>query len=299
MSAESAKPVVGEDSTHRVRLIDTPHGPLSFDGRCRIMGILNVTPDSFSDGGEHLACETAVAAGLTMAADGADVLDIGGESTRPGSEGVSPQAQIRRVVPVIRRLREAGMALPISIDTQSAEVAAAALDAGADIVNDISGVRLDPAMPGLLAERGVPFIVMHMLGDPRTMQAAPRYDDVIAEINAFFDERAEALTAAGVDTSRVIVDPGIGFGKTTAHNLEILRSVGVFGERWPLLIGPSRKRFIGEILGEPDPKNRMMGTAAVVAHCAMHDVDYVRVHDVKAMRQIVDMCHGIGTSKGA
>ncbi len=299
MSAESAKPGGCGDSGHRARHIRTPHAELSFDGRCLIMGILNITPDSFSDGGDHLSCEAAVAAGLAMAGDGADVIDIGGESTRPGSEGVSPREQIERVLPVIRRLRNAGMSLPISIDTQSAEVAAAALDAGADIVNDISGMRADAAMPGLLAERGVPFIVMHMLGKPRTMQVSPHYDDVVSEINAFFNERAESLAAAGVDTSRMIVDPGIGFGKTTAHNLDILRRIREITGRWPVLVGPSRKRFIGEILSEPNAKNRLMGTAAIVAHCAMHCVDMIRVHDVAAMRQVVTMCHSLDTCSDA
>ncbi len=258
------------------------------------MGILNVTPDSFSDGGDYAEPGEAEARALTMVADGADVIDVGGESTRPGAQPVSIEDQIDRVVPVIRLMREAGVCVPVSIDTRSAAVAAAALAAGADIVNDISAARHDPDMPSLLAERRVPFVIMHMLGTPGTMQNEPHYEDVTGEIAAFFVERAEALAAAGVDVSRMIVDPGIGFGKTLDHNLALLRSIRTFGVRWCVLVGPSRKRFLGEILDEPDPLKRVMGTAAVVAHCALANVDMVRVHDVRAMRQVVNVCQAIG-----
>jgi len=249
-----------------------------------------VTPDSFSDGGDHYAPEDAVVAACKMVADGVDAIDIGGESTRPGAEAVPPEEQIRRVVPVIKQARIHGVGLPISIDTQAAAVAAAALDAGADLVNDISAGRADPAMPRLLAERRPPFIIMHMQGSPRTMQDAPHYGDVVREVAEFFVRRAEALAAAGVDVDRMIVDPGIGFGKMLEHNLTLLRAVRSLGIRWPVLVGPSRKRFIGQILNEPDAKKRLMGTAAVVAHCALSGVDMVRVHDVKAMRQIAEVC---------
>jgi len=257
------------------------------------MGILNVTPDSFSDGGLYAETGKAVARAVEMAAEGADVIDIGGESTRPGSEAVPPEEQIRRVVPVIREARENGVAVPISIDTQSAAVAPAALDAGADMVNDISGVRDDPAMPGLLAERRVPFVVMHMQGTPRTMQETPSYRDVVAEVAAFFEARAESLAAAGVDAARMIVDPGIGFGKNLEHNLSLLRSIRVFTARRPVCVGPSRKRFLGELLNEPDPAKRLMGTAAVVAHCALEGVAMVRVHDVRTMARVARMCDAI------
>lgn len=282
------------NSTDRGGVLRTGHGDLVFGRRCLVMGILNVTPDSFSDAGRYVDPTAAVARAAQMAAEGADVIDIGGESTRPGSEPVSDDEQIRRVVPVIREMRGRGLGLPISIDTRSAGVASAALDAGADIVNDVSGVRDDPAMPGLLAERRVPFVVMHRKGTPATMQRGPQYRDVVAEVRAFFDERAEALASAGVDCDgRMIVDPGIGFGKTTEHNLQLLRSIGSFGGPHPLLVGPSRKRFIGEILDEPDPNKRLFGTAAAVAHCATSGVAMVRVHDVLAAHQVVVTCAAI------
>jgi dihydropteroate synthase len=254
------------------------------------MGILNVTPDSFSDGGRYVEPGAAVERAIEMAAEGADVIDIGGESTRPGSNPVAPEEQSRRIVPVIREARARGLAVPISVDTRFAVVAAAALDAGADMVNDISGVRDDPAMPALLARRRVPFVVMHMQGTPQTMQQTPKYKDVVAEVAAFFVSRAEALAAAGVDVNRMIVDPGLGFGKTLEHNLALLRSIRFFGVRWPVVVGPSRKRFLGEILNEPEPAKRIMGTAAVVAHCALAGMDMVRVHDVKEMWQVAEVC---------
>lgn len=279
--------------------LETRHGALEFGGRCRVMGILNVTPDSFSDGGRFAGVSAAVARALEIEAEGADVLDIGGESTRPGSTAVDAAEQIQRVVPVIREARARGLRVPISVDTRSAKVAEAALDAGADMVNDVSGLRDDPAMPALIRERGAPFIVMHMKGTPATMQANPHYEDVVREVRAFFEQRAEALAAVGVDTSRMIVDPGIGFGKTTAHNLELLRRVSelspkngdaaLFDASWPLLIGPSRKRFIGELLHEQDAAARDAGTAAVVAWCAMAGVELIRVHDVRTMRGVVEM----------
>jgi dihydropteroate synthase len=254
------------------------------------MGILNVTPDSFSDGGLYAAEDAAIARAKAIMAEGADVIDIGGESTRPGSRPVEADIQIARVVPVISRLRADGVEAPISIDTRSAKAAVAALDAGADIVNDISAARHDPDMPRLLAERRIPFVAVHMQGTPETMQINPAYKDVVAEVRDFFVERAESLSAAGVDLSRMIVDPGIGFGKTLEHNLALLRMISSFQGRWPVLVGPSRKRFIGEILGEPDPAGRLMGTAVLVAHCALAGVEMVRVHDVRAMRQVVEIC---------
>ena len=279
-----------DQGRRRVRTFDTSHGTLVFGGRCLIMGVVNVTPDSFSDGGECYSPADAVVRACKMVAEGVDVVDIGGESTRPGSDAVTAEEQIRRVVPVIKQARVHGVGVPISIDTRSAAVAAAALDAGADIVNDISAVRDDGDMPGLLAARRVPFIIMHMQGRPKTMQEAPQYGDVVTEVAEFFDERAAALAAAGVDVDRMIVDPGIGFGKMLEHNLELLRSVARFRGRWPVIVGPSRKRFIGQILNEPDAKKRLMGTAAVVAHCALARVDMVRVHDVREMRQVVQVC---------
>ena len=262
-----------------------------FGGRCLIMGVLNVTPDSFSDGGKYLDPAAAVERALVMAADGADVIDLGAESTRPGAKPVSKEQQIERIVPVLTRARDRGLRLPISIDTRSARVAEAALDDGADMINDVSAARDDPQMPRLLAERGVAFVIMHMQGTPETMQTAPHYEDVVAEVAAFFEHRAEALTAAGVDVpTKMIVDPGIGFGKTLAHNLTLLRAAAGYGQRWPVVVGPSRKRFLGDILNEPDPGKRVFGTAATVAHAALSGVAMVRVHDVKAMRQVVEVC---------
>lgn len=276
------------------RTYDTSHGPLAFGGRCLVMGVLNVTPDSFSDGGRFLELAAALARAKEMAAEGADVIDIGGESTRPGSKPVPEDEQIRRVVPVIRELRACGVTTPVSIDTRSARVGRAGLDAGADLINDVSGARRDPIMPDLLAERNVPFVVMHMRGTPETMQDDPHYGDVVTEVAAFFEDRAEALTARGVDVDGLmIVDPGLGFGKTTAHNLALLRSIRSIGPRWPMLVGPSRKRFLGNLLNEPAPDRRLMGTAAVVAVCALSGVTMVRVHDVRAIRQVVDTCAAI------
>ena len=273
-----------------LRTYSTAHGELMFGRRCLIMGILNITPDSFSDGGQYEDFDAAVNRAVEIEKEGADVIDIGGESTRPGNDAVPADEQIRRVVPVIQEARARDVHAPISIDTRLASVAAAALDAGADMVNDVSGARHDSAMPSILAERGVPFVVMHMLGAPATMQAQPQYDDVVFEVGAFFDERAQALSAAGVDVNgRMLVDPGIGFGKNLEHNLALLRAAASFGRRWPVVVGASRKRFLGEILHEPSADGRLFGTAATVAHAALTGVDMVRVHEVKAMRQVVEV----------
>ncbi|MCB9853090.1 MAG: dihydropteroate synthase [Phycisphaerales bacterium] len=299
--------------TRSQRIYSTGHGKLVFGNRCLVMGILNVTPDSFSDGGRHLAEDAAIRRAVDMVREGADVIDIGGESTRPGSLPVSAGEQIDRVVPVISGARTAGVTVPISIDTQSAEVAAEALNAGADIVNDVSGMRLwtgsvqtdsgadyidHVEMMRLLADRGVPYIVVHMTGTPATMQLNPAYNDVVQAVGRFFAERAERLSAAGVKTNgRMIVDPGIGFGKTLEHNISLVQSCAGYSTDWPVLLGTSRKRFIGEILatasadGEPpDAEHRIMGTAATVAYAALAGVDMVRVHDVRAMRDVVEVC---------
>lgn len=287
----------------RRRVFSTGHGDLIFGERCLILAILNVTPDSFSDGGRFATVEAAVARAIEMQTQGADAIDMGGESTRPGSAGVADEEQIARVVPVIRAAREAAVKVPISIDTRSARVAEAALDAGADIVNDVSAARHDAAMAAMAARRGVPFIAMHMLGTPESMQRDPSYGNVVAEVRAFFEERAATLAAAGMDVDRkLMVDPGIGFGKTVEHNLTLLReSAAAFGEKWPVVMGPSRKRFIGTILGESDPSSpgsassmgRVMGTAGAVAWCAMSGVDMVRVHDVGEMAAVVRVCEAI------
>lgn len=294
-----------KSESHRLpgqHTLDTRHGPLVLGGRSLIMGILNVTPDSFSDGGQYLDAKKAIDQGIRLATDGADIIDIGGESTRPGSQGVEAAEQIRRVVPVIRGLRTAGLALPVSIDTQSALVAQAALDAGADFVNDVSAARQDPSMPDLLRIEAVPFVCMHMQGTPSTMQQSPTYEHVVDEVLAFFDERATALSAMGVDCSKMIIDPGIGFGKAVDHNLELLREVRRFHHRgraftsagWPILVGPSRKAFIrktirpsGDSGSSPEAPELIAGTAAVALHCVLGGVQIIRVHDVPAIRALV------------
>ncbi|MEE8169298.1 MAG: dihydropteroate synthase, partial [Phycisphaerae bacterium] len=226
----------------------TANRPLRLGGRTRIMGVLNVTPDSFSDGGRYGDPTAAVAQARRLAADGGDLIDVGGESTRPGSDPVPPDEQVHRVVPVIRGIRDAGIELPISIDTQSAEVAAAALDAGADLVNDISALRGDPAMAGLCAQRGAAVVLMHMQGSPDTMQEQPTYDDVVHEVRDFLMERVAFAERMGIPRDRIIIDPGIGFGKSVAHNLQLLRRVSVFVDtKLPVLIGASRKSFLGAV----------------------------------------------------
>jgi dihydropteroate synthase len=258
-----------------------------------VMGVLNVTPDSFSDGGKFATTDAAVAHAEEMAAAGATIIDIGGESTRPGSDPVSPDQQIARVIPVLKSLAHK---LPVlfSIDTTSSEVARAALDAGAHIINDISAGRDDPQILSLAARKLCPIILMHMLGRPKTMQQAPYYEDVGGEVMGFLDERIVNAGIHGVHTDKILVDPGIGFGKTRQHNLTLLqrlREITVLGR--PVVVGTSRKRFIGEITGERDPDNRLMGTAASVAWSVANGASIVRVHDVEPMVQVVKMVQAI------
>lgn len=269
-------------------------GLLALGGRTRIMGVLNVTPDSFSDGGAFLDADAAIAHGRQMAAHGADLIDIGGESTRPGSDPTPPAEQIRRTVPVVAGLRSAGVTLPVSIDTQSAEVAEAVLAAGANIVNDISALRSDPRMAACCAARGAAVVLMHMQGTPHTMQQAPTYSDVVAEVTAFLAERIESVGRAGIDRARIIVDPGIGFGKTYEHNLLLLRNLHALAALdQPILAGPSRKAFLGRITGESDPSRRDIATAAATALCAVQGAQIVRVHNVAMMRTIVNVCAAV------
>ena len=257
-----------------------------------VMGVLNVTPDSFSDGGRFATVDAAVAQAEAMAAAGADMIDVGGESTRPGSLPVAPEEQVARVVPVIRRI--ANLPVTISIDTTRAAVADAALDAGAAVVNDISGGRDDAALLPLVARRGVSVILMHMQGTPLTMQDAPVYSDVVAETIAFLRERVAAAQAAGVELTKILLDPGIGFGKTQAHNLELLRRQREFlALGRPVVIGTSRKGFIGRITGEAEPARRLFGTAASVALAVANGAAIVRVHDVGPMVQVVRMTRAI------
>lgn len=261
-----------------------------------VFGILNCTPDSFSDGGRHLAPDDAIAAGCRMADEGADAIDVGGESTRPGSRPVAPAEQIRRTRRVIAALAERfGRDGPaISIDTRSAAVAAAALEAGASIINDVSALRADPEMAALAARHGAGVILMHMRGTPADMQVDPVYADVVAEVAAFLRERVEFAQAAGIARERLLVDPGIGFGKTTAHNLELIRRADEFsGLGVPVMVGPSRKRFIREVLDLGPDDDRLMGTAAVVTACVLVGVECLRVHDVVACRQAARMAERI------
>jgi dihydropteroate synthase len=247
-----------------------------------IMGILNVTPDSFSDGGLYRGVESALAHARQMIAEGAEILDIGGESTRPGAAEVPVEQEIERTIPVIRALRKEWDGL-ISIDTSKAEVAAEALAAGADIVNDITGLTGDEAMVDVCRESGCGVVVMHMQGTPRDMQVAPDYEDVVAEIRSFFEERLQHLTAAGLDAKALCFDPGIGFGKTQAHNLELLANLGDLAPHGhPLLLGVSRKSFIGRILDAPSPQDRDAATVAITANARMVGVMIHRVHAVRA-----------------
>jgi len=266
----------------RGRVIDLSTGPV-------LMGILNVTPDSFSDGGEFLDSQAAIDQGLKMIADGAGIIDIGGESTRPGAKPVSPAEQIRRVVPVIEELNRQTN-IPISIDTTSSEVAQAALEAGASIINDISALRFDEQMVQIAAQAEVPVVLMHMLGSPRTMQEHPTYSDVVEEVKSFLATRIEFAISAGIKRTQIVVDPGIGFGKTAEHNLTLLRNIRQLQElQVPVLVGPSRKSFIGKILEIKDPRERIYGTAAAVSWCAAEGAQIIRVHDVKEMSQVVKL----------
>jgi dihydropteroate synthase len=257
----------------------------------KLMGVVNVTPDSFSDGGLYLDPGAAIAHGRELAEAGAEILDVGGESTRPGAEPVAADEELRRVVPVIDGLRD--LDCEISVDTSKAAVAAAALDAGAAIVNDVTALRGDPEMAPLCAERGATVVLMHMLGEPRTMQEDPRYDDVVAEVKAFLAERLEAATAAGIAEERVWLDPGIGFGKTAAHNMELLRRLGELRELGrPLVVGTSRKSFIGRLDGSAADE-RLGGTIASSVLAAAEGAEVLRIHDVAEMRQALAVAAAI------
>jgi dihydropteroate synthase len=265
-----------------------------------VMGIVNVTPDSFSDGGQFLDAGRATEHGLELAAAGAAVLDVGGESTRPGSQPVAADEQRRRVVPVIRRLAaEAGV--PVSIDTADASVAAAALEAGATVVNDITAGR-DPAMMPLVAGAGAGYVFMHMQGTPATMQADPRYEDVVAEVGAFLAERREAALAAGIPASELMADPGLGFGKTVTHNLTLLARLAeiVAAAGVPVLVGPSRKGFVGVAAGAPGEPlpvgEREDGTLAAVVWALDHGASMVRVHDVAPAVEVVRLLNAMAVA---
>ncbi len=264
----------------------------ALDRRTHLLGVLNVTPDSFSDGGAFLDPGAAAEHALRMAADGADCIDIGGESTRPGAPPVSAEEEWARIGPVLKRLLGC-CPVPISVDTTKAAVAARALDAGVAIVNDVSALRFDPALAGLVAEAGAGLVLMHMQGTPRTMQERPSYGDVVAEVRAFLAERLQVAIGAGIPPEAVLLDPGIGFGKAVEHNLTLLRrlpELGTLGR--PLLVGPSRKAFIGAVLGTA-VTDRLEGTAAALALAIAGGATLVRVHDVKAMGRVARMCDAI------
>jgi len=266
--------------------------------RPRIMGILNVTPDSFSDGGRFDRLENAVKRAMDMAQT-ADILDIGGESTRPGAATVPEAEEVRRIAPVIRAIRAAGITTPISIDTRKAAVAAAALDAGADMVNDVSGMTHDPAMAALVASAQVPVCIMHAQGNPATMQDAPAYEDVVRDVFTWLENRIQAASEAGIRQKNIIIDPGIGFGKTLQHNLSILRQLSLYHDLGlPILLGASRKRFIGTIGGATQAGDRMPGSVAVALHGAAQGVQILRVHDVAETRQALSLQQALNGTTG-
>ncbi|HEX5139253.1 MAG TPA: dihydropteroate synthase [Planctomycetota bacterium] len=257
-------------------------------GRTLVMGVVNATPDSFSDGGRTLLPDDAAAAARTMAAEGAAIVDVGGESTRPGADPVDEATELRRVTPVLERLRGE---LPLSIDTRRAAVARRALELGAVLVNDVSAGG-DPDMLPLVAARGAGIVLMHMRGEPATMQAAPSYEDVVGEVEAFLLARAEEAARAGVPRDRILVDPGIGFGKRLPHNLALLAALPrLAGHGWPVLVGVSRKTFLGDLTGRP-AGGRRDATTAAVAIAVLHGAAVVRVHDVQPARDAVAVAQG-------
>ncbi len=270
---------------------------LDFNRKTHVMGILNITPDSFSDGGIHFNTSFAVEQGIKMVSDGADILDIGGESTRPGAEPVSLEEELRRTIPVIEALA-AKVTVPISIDTYKAEVARQAIAAGASIVNDISGLRFDPEMPTVIAQYKVPVVIMHIKGRPREMQQNPQYEALIPEIMDYFRISIRLAKKFGIPDDLMILDPGIGFGKTFDHNLEILNNLQQFIllEK-PLLVGPSRKAFLGKILGDVPASDRLEGTAAAVAVSIMKGANIIRVHDVREMARLTKVVDAIKREK--
>ena len=261
--------------------------------RALVMGIINATPDSFSDGGSFLDPQTALAHGLQMVAEGADILDIGGESTRPGAQSVEADEEIRRVLPIIQALRRESQVL-LSIDTSKAAVARAAWDAGADIINDITGLRGDPDMPALAESSKAGIVIMHMQGQPRTMQVAPIYDDVVEEVGNFFRQALARSVACGIDPMRIALDPGIGFGKTPEHNRRLLAELSTFLEFGrPLLVGVSRKSFLGWLAGSTAMDDRFWPGVALTSLCRERGARILRVHDVKPHTEALRMTEAI------
>ncbi len=257
------------------------------------MGILNITPDSFSDGGDFFGSDAAIREAYRMVEEGAAIVDIGGESTRPGSERVPLEEELRRVIPLVEALA-GDLPAPISIDTYKAEVAARALEAGAFMINDISALSMDEGLIDVVRDAGCPVVLMHMLGEPGTMQENPVYGDVVSEVYDYFVERLNYAVDRGLSENNLLIDPGIGFGKTLRHNLELIRNLDTFRSLGrPVLLGTSRKRFLGEILGLPEPKDRVHATVATSVLGALADVDIVRVHDVAANAQAVQLVRAV------
>lgn len=276
----------------RKYLLRLPDRILELGYRTAIMGVLNATPDSFSDGGLYLDAEQAVRRAWRIAEEGADILDVGGESTRPGSHSVSAAEELSRVLPVLERLHPS-YPLPISIDTSKTEVARAALERGAALVNDVTGLRQDPGLASTAAAHGAALIVVHMRGEPATMQLQPPSNDILGEIGIWADRAVATALSCGVSRDRIVLDPGIGFGKTAGQNLEILRNMErVSAIGFPLLVGTSRKSFIGAILRKP-PSERIWGSAAAVAASIAFGAHIVRVHDVAAMREVAQVMDAI------
>jgi len=262
--------------------------------RPMVMGVLNVTPDSFSDGGQYLDPGAAVKHALEMVEEGADLIDIGAESSRPGAEPVSEAEELRRLIPVVREVCRR-VSVPVSVDTTKAAVAIAAIEAGAAMVNDISACQADPAMAGVVRKTGAGLVLMHMQGTPQTMQQAPRYGSVVDDVRDFLRARMQAAVQAGIAADQILLDPGVGFGKNLEHNLALLNRLDVLQPLGrPILVGVSRKAFIGEALGRRTD-DRLMGTAAAVAAAVLRGATVVRVHDVKAMQDVVRMIHAIQT----
>jgi len=252
-----------------------------------VMGIVNVTPDSFSDGGKFFSPEVAISHASKLIRQGADIIDIGGESTRPGAEQVSESEEIKRVIPVIEKIRTDNPTILISIDTTKASVAKHAVEAGADIINDVSGLSFDNNMIGIVESFNIPVVIMHMKGNPQNMQLNPKYKDIVNEILDFFKMKIKIAIQSGINRSMIILDPGIGFGKTVEHNFELLSRLNEFNVlELPIMIGPSRKSFIGITLDLP-PEDRVEGTAAAVSAGVMNGASIVRVHDVKSMKRVV------------
>ncbi len=292
LSREEPRDIVRWDDVDEgvIEALVRPRAPILglAQDRPHIVGVLNVTPDSFSDGGHYAEREIAVRQAMRTFREGASVLDIGGESTRPGAAFVDPAVESARVVPVIERLRESGFGDPVSIDTRKSEVAAEAIAVGANMLNDVSALEFDPGNLELASREQLPVCLMHAQGDPKTMQDCPVYSDVLLDVYGYLEARVDACVAAGLSRDRLIIDPGIGFGKTAEHNLEILRGVSLFhGLGCPVMVGVSRKRFIGTIGQESDALRRFPGSIAVGLEVLRQGVQFIRVHDIAQTRQAI------------